>query len=127
MKKRVVNVPALETGAPYNLCICYGDIIYVAGLPPFDTEFSKKLREARASGSPPPTFTELSFERQVELVMGQSQDADGSRRFEHGLPAGHGLAQRPVDRTSSIAFTGAISGPPKRCRRALVSRPAVCQ
>jgi 2-iminobutanoate/2-iminopropanoate deaminase len=56
MKKRVVNVPALETGAPYNLCVCYGDMIYVAGLPPFNAEFSKKLREARASGSPPPTF-----------------------------------------------------------------------
>jgi 2-iminobutanoate/2-iminopropanoate deaminase len=56
MKKRVVNVPALEAGAPYNLCVCYGDMIYVAGLPPFDTEFSKKLRQARASGSPQPAF-----------------------------------------------------------------------
>ncbi len=69
MKKRVVNVPALDTGAPYNLCVCYGDMIYVAGLPPFDADFSKKLREARASGSPPPTFSDLSFGRQVEIVM----------------------------------------------------------
>ncbi len=69
MKKRVVNVPALDTGAPYNLCVCYGDMIYVAGLPPFGAEFSKKLREARASGSPPPTFPDLSFERQVKIVM----------------------------------------------------------
>jgi 2-iminobutanoate/2-iminopropanoate deaminase len=30
---------------------------------------AKKLREARASGSPPPTFPDLSFERQVEIVM----------------------------------------------------------
>jgi 2-iminobutanoate/2-iminopropanoate deaminase len=69
MKKRVVNVPALETGAPYNLCVCYSDLIYVAGLPPFDAEFSKKLREARASGSPPPPFPDLSFQRQAEIVM----------------------------------------------------------
>jgi len=126
MKKRVVNVPALEAGAPYNLCVCYGDMIYVAGLPPFDTEFSKKLREARPSGSPPPTFPELSLERQVEIVMGQSQDADGSRRFEHGLPSeGHGLANQgrrdEFDRIYRRYFRT------KRCRRALVSRPAVCQ
>jgi 2-iminobutanoate/2-iminopropanoate deaminase len=69
MKKRVINVPVLETGAPYNLCVCYGDMIYVAGLLPFDAEFSKNLRDARASGSPPPPFPDLSFERQVEIVM----------------------------------------------------------
>jgi 2-iminobutanoate/2-iminopropanoate deaminase len=69
MKKRVVSVPALETGAPYNLCVCYGDMIYVSGLPPFDVDFSTKLREARASGSPPPPFPDLSFERQVEIVL----------------------------------------------------------
>ena len=56
MKKRVVSVPALDTGAPYSLCVCYGDMIYVAGLPPFDADFSRKLREARASGSPQPAF-----------------------------------------------------------------------
>jgi len=56
MKKRVVSVPALDTGAPYSLCVCYGDMIYVAGLPPFEAYFSKKLREARASGSPQPAF-----------------------------------------------------------------------
>jgi 2-iminobutanoate/2-iminopropanoate deaminase len=69
MKKRVINVPVLETGAPYNLCVCYGDMIYIAGLPPFDVEFSKKLREARANGSLPPALPDLSFERQVEIVM----------------------------------------------------------
>ena len=69
MKKRVVNIPALETGAPYNLCVCYGDMVYIAGLPPFDAAFSEKLRQARASGLPPPPFPDLSFERQVEIVM----------------------------------------------------------
>jgi 2-iminobutanoate/2-iminopropanoate deaminase len=69
MKKRVINVPALETGAPYNLCVCYGDMVYVSGLLPCDAEFSKNLREARASGSPPPPFPDLSFERQVEIAM----------------------------------------------------------
>jgi enamine deaminase RidA (YjgF/YER057c/UK114 family) len=56
MKKRVVSVLALDTGAPYSLCVCYGDMIYVAGLPPFDADLSKKLREARASGSPQSAF-----------------------------------------------------------------------
>src|SRR3984893_12508994 len=69
MKKRVVSVPVLDTGAPYSLCACYGDMIYVAGLPPFDAAFSRELREARASGWPPPAFPNLSFERQVEIVM----------------------------------------------------------
>src|ERR1700757_5502396 len=69
MKKRVVSVPVLDTGAPYSLCDCYGDMIYVAGLPPFDADFSKKLRQARASGWLPPAFPKLSFERQVGIVM----------------------------------------------------------
>jgi hypothetical protein len=56
MKKPVVSVPALDAGAPYSLCACYGDMIYVAGLPPFDADFSKKFREARASASPQPAL-----------------------------------------------------------------------
>ncbi len=69
MRRQVIKVASLETGAPYNLCIRHGDLIFIAGLPPFDAEFSKKLREARANGTPMPPFPDLPFERQVEIVM----------------------------------------------------------
>ena len=69
MRRQVIKVASLETGAPYNLCIRHGDLIFIAGLPPFDAEFSKKLHEARANGTPMPPFPDLPFERQVEIVM----------------------------------------------------------
>ena len=69
MRRHIVRVPSLETGAPYNLCIRHGDLIFIAGLPPFDAEFSGKLRDARANGTPVPPFPDLTFERQVEIVM----------------------------------------------------------
>jgi 2-iminobutanoate/2-iminopropanoate deaminase len=69
MKKQIVSVTTLETGAPYNLCVRYGDLIFISGLPPFDAEFSAKLREARTNGTPAPPFPNLTFERQVEIVM----------------------------------------------------------
>jgi 2-iminobutanoate/2-iminopropanoate deaminase len=69
MKKKVISAASLETGAPYNLCVRYGDLIFISGLPPFDAEFSAKLREARINGTPIPPFPKLSFERQVEIVL----------------------------------------------------------
>ncbi len=69
MKKKVISIAALETGAPYNLCVRYGDLLFISGLPPFDEEFSAKLREARANGTPKPPFPNLSFGRQVEIVL----------------------------------------------------------
>lgn len=69
MKKIIVTLPSLETGAPYNLCVRYGDLVFVSGLPPFDADFSEKLREARASRKPPPVFPDLSFETQTRIVL----------------------------------------------------------
>src|SRR5262245_45496307 len=69
MSKTAVNVPALDTGAPYSLAVCHGDTIYVSGLPPFDADFSRQLRDARAAGSPPPPLPDMSFARQVEIVL----------------------------------------------------------
>ena len=69
MKKEIISAASLETGAPYNLCVRYGDLLFVSGLPPFDEEFSAKLREARINGTPTPPFPNLSFERQVEIVL----------------------------------------------------------
>jgi 2-iminobutanoate/2-iminopropanoate deaminase len=69
VKKKNISLPSLETGAPYNLCIRHGDLIFVSGLPPFDAEFSAQLRNARASGTPAPPFPDLTFEQQVTIVM----------------------------------------------------------
>ena len=69
MKKRMISAASLETGAPYNLCVRYGDLLFISGLPPFDEEFSAKLREARINGRPAPPFPNLSFERQVGIVL----------------------------------------------------------
>lgn len=69
MDKHVVKSSIPDSGAPYNLCIRYADLIFVSGLPPFDEDFSAQLREARAAGRPLPPFPDIPFERQVEIVM----------------------------------------------------------
>ena len=58
-----------ETGGPFNLCVRYGNLIFISGLPPFDAEFSGRLRDARARGLPLPPFPDLPFERQARIVM----------------------------------------------------------
>jgi 2-iminobutanoate/2-iminopropanoate deaminase len=69
MNKQVIKADVPETGGPFNLCIRYGNQIYISGLPPFDADFAAKLREARASGAPLPPFPDIPFERQVRIVM----------------------------------------------------------
>ena len=44
-------------------------MIYVSGLPPFDAEFSAKLKSARANKQPIPAFPDIPFEQQVRIVM----------------------------------------------------------
>ena len=69
MEKQVVRAGVPETGGPFNLCVRYGDMLYVSGLPPFEEEYSAKLRAARAKGQPMPPFPDLPFEQQVRTVM----------------------------------------------------------
>ena len=69
MDKQVVKSDVPETGGPFNLCVRYGDMIFISGLPPCDEEYASKLREARAKGLPLPPFPDLPFERQVRIVM----------------------------------------------------------
>jgi len=69
MDKQVINADVPETGAPFNLCVRYGNLIFISGLPPFDAEFSSRLRDARARGLPLPPFPDLPFERQARIVM----------------------------------------------------------
>jgi 2-iminobutanoate/2-iminopropanoate deaminase len=69
MHKQVIKANVPETGGPFNLCVRHGNMIYVSGLPPFDAEYSAKLRAARAAGQPIPPFPDVPFDRQVRIVM----------------------------------------------------------
>lgn len=69
MDKQVIEADVPETGGPFNLCVRYGNMIFISGLPPCEEEYCSKLREARAKGRPLPPFPDLPFERQVRIVM----------------------------------------------------------
>lgn len=70
MEKVNFNADLPSANAPFNLCVRYGDLIFVSGLPPFDAAFSGLLREARAKGQPLPPFPDMAFGDQVRMVMG---------------------------------------------------------
>ncbi len=69
MEKTVIKADVPETGGPFNLCVRYGNLIFLSGLPPFDEDYAGKLRSARANGQPIPPFPNPPFERQVRIVM----------------------------------------------------------
>ena len=69
MNKQVITAGVPETSGPFNLCVRYGDMIFISGLSPFDESYASKLREARANGQPIPPFPDIPFERQVRIVM----------------------------------------------------------
>lgn len=69
MEKRLYNADLPSTDAPFNLCVRYGDLIFISGLPPFEEGYSRQLREARARGLPIPPFPDAPFETQVRIVM----------------------------------------------------------
>ena len=69
MNKQVINADVPTTGGPFNLCIRHGDMVYVSGLPPFDAEYSARLRAARAAGEPIPPFPATPFDVQARCVM----------------------------------------------------------
>jgi 2-iminobutanoate/2-iminopropanoate deaminase len=69
MNKQVITAGVPETGGPFNLCVRYGNMIFISGLPPCEEDYCAKLRAARASGGPLPPFPDLPFERQVRIVM----------------------------------------------------------
>ena len=69
MHKEVIKSDVPETGGPFNLCVRHGNMIYISGLPPFDADYSAKLRAARANGQPIPPFPDVPFERQARIVM----------------------------------------------------------
>ena len=69
MQKRVVEADVPETGGPFNLCVAYGNLVFVSGLPPFEEDYCARLREARANNLPIPPFPNPSLEQQVRTVM----------------------------------------------------------
>lgn len=69
MEKRNYDAGLPSSNAPFNLCVRYGDLIFVSGLPPFDEAFSSAVREAREKGLPIPPFPNPPFDQQVRLVM----------------------------------------------------------
>jgi 2-iminobutanoate/2-iminopropanoate deaminase len=68
-EKRIYDAGLPSSNAPFNLCVRYGDLIFISGLPPFDATYSSALREARDKGLPIPPFPNPPFEQQVRLVM----------------------------------------------------------
>ena len=69
MDKQVIKSAVPETGGPFNLCVRFGNMVFISGLPPFDEGYAAQLRAARAEGQPIPPFPDLPFERQVRNVM----------------------------------------------------------
>jgi len=69
MEKHNYDAGLPATNAPFNLCVRYGELIFISGLPPFDGTFSRAVREAREQGRPVPAFPNPPFAEQVRLVM----------------------------------------------------------
>jgi 2-iminobutanoate/2-iminopropanoate deaminase len=70
MHKEVITAADVpQTGGPFNLCVKYGNLIFISGLPPFAESYAAQLREARANGAPIPPFPDIPFDHQVRLVM----------------------------------------------------------
>jgi len=69
MHKSIVRADVPENGGAYNLCVRYGDMLFLSGLAPFDAEFCAIVREARANGTRVPPMPPTPFARQVEMVM----------------------------------------------------------
>ena len=72
--KRVIRdsrVP--ETGGPFNLCVTFNGYVYVSGLPPFQEDFCRQLREAREQGLPLPKYQRKPIEEEAVIVMNHMQ------------------------------------------------------
>jgi 2-iminobutanoate/2-iminopropanoate deaminase len=68
-QKQVIDAGITLTGGPFALCVRHNDMVYVSGLPPFPPDYCDAVRSARAAGKPIPAFPDISFERQVRIVM----------------------------------------------------------
>jgi len=69
VEKTVIKTSAPPSGAPLNTAVRFGQLLFISGIPPFTEDFASKLREARAKEQSLPTFPEMPFEQQAEIVM----------------------------------------------------------
>jgi 2-iminobutanoate/2-iminopropanoate deaminase len=69
MEKTIYDAGIESSNAPFNLCVRYGDLLFISGLPPFDAAFTRAVREARENGRPIPPFPDMPFDAQVRLVL----------------------------------------------------------
>jgi 2-iminobutanoate/2-iminopropanoate deaminase len=69
MEKQVFTAGIPLTGGPFNLCVRYGPLLFISGLPPFNEEYSAKLRQARSNGTPLPPPPNMPFEEEATTVM----------------------------------------------------------
>jgi 2-iminobutanoate/2-iminopropanoate deaminase len=69
LDKQVVQCAVPEMGGPINTAVTFGPLVFVSGLPPFDEEFCRRMREARTKGEPLPKYEAPSFERECRIVM----------------------------------------------------------
>jgi 2-iminobutanoate/2-iminopropanoate deaminase len=69
MHKKIIRADVPENGGAYNLCVQYGDMLFLSGLAPFDEAFCAQVRQARANGTKVPPMPDTPFTRQVEMVM----------------------------------------------------------
>ncbi|MBP2561319.1 2-iminobutanoate/2-iminopropanoate deaminase [Neorhizobium galegae] len=69
MHKQIIKADVPENGGAYNLCVRYGDMLYLSGLAPFDAAFCAVVAAARAAGTKVPPMPDTPFSRQVEIVM----------------------------------------------------------
>ena len=69
MEKQVFTAGIPLTGGPFNLCVRFGPLLFISGLPPFDEAFSARLREARSKGEPLPPPPDVPFEQEARTVM----------------------------------------------------------
>jgi len=68
-KTAIHSVLVPETAAPFNPAVRFGPLIFISGLPPFEEEYCRQIREARAKQLPPPPMPDTPFEKQVSIVL----------------------------------------------------------
>ncbi len=69
MHKQIIKADVPENGGAYNLCVRYGNMLYLSGLAPFDEAFCAEVATARANGTKVPPMPDTPFPRQVEIIM----------------------------------------------------------
>lgn len=69
MEKQIIYADVPTNGGAYNLCIRYGDMLFLSGLAPFEAAYCAEVAAARAEGRPVPPMPDTPFERQCEIVM----------------------------------------------------------